>query len=57
MSGGAGYGTSLPLGFTVVSPVWEAGISTRDITGYFNEKSPYYSVALGFLRFKIGGKS
>ena len=57
VSGGAGYGTSLPLGFTVVSPVWEAGISTRDITGYFNEKSPYYSVALGFLRFKIGGKS
>ena len=57
VSGGAGYGTSLPLGFTVVSPVWEAGISSRDVLGYFNEKSPYYSVALGFLRFKIGGKS
>ena len=57
VSSGAGYGTSLPLGVTVVSPVWEAGISSRDVTGYFNEKSPYYSVALGFLRFKIGGKS
>ena len=57
VSGGAGYGTSLPLGVTVVSPVWEAGISSRDVLGYFNEKSPYYSVALGFLRFKLGGKS
>ena len=57
VSGGAGYGTSLPLGVTIVSPVWEAGISSRDVLGYFNEKSPYYSVALGFLRFKLGGKS
>ncbi len=57
VSGGAGYGTSLPLGVTLVTPVWEAGISSRDVTGYFSEKAPYYSVALGFLRFKIGGKS
>ncbi|WP_046244550.1 DUF5723 family protein [Hymenobacter terrenus] len=57
LTGGAGYGASLPLGFTLVSPIWEAGISSRDVTGYFNEKSPYYSAALGFLRFKIGGKS
>ena len=56
VSGGAGYGTSLPLGVTLVTPVWEAGISSRDILGYTNEKSPYYSVALGFLRFKIGTK-
>ena len=56
-SAGAGYGVSLPLGLTLVTPVWEAGISSRDVTGYFSEKSPYYSVALGFLRFKIGGKS
>jgi len=57
VSGGAGYGTSLPLGVTLVSPVWEAGVSSRDVTGYFSEKAPYYSLAFGFLRFKIGGKS
>jgi hypothetical protein len=54
VSSGAGYGTSLPLGVTFVTSVWEAGISSRDITGYFNEKSPYTSLGLGFLRFKIG---
>ena len=57
VSGGAGYGTSLPLGLTLVTPVWEAGLSSRDVLGYFSEKNPYYSVALGFLRFKLGGKS
>ncbi|WP_210520595.1 DUF5723 family protein [Hymenobacter terricola] len=56
VTGGSGYGTSLPLGVTLVSKVWEAGISSRDVTGYFGEKSPYYSLALGFLRFKIGGE-
>lgn len=54
VSGGAGYGTSLPAGLTFVTPVYEAGVSTRDVTGYFSEQSPYASVALGFLRFKIG---
>ncbi|HEX8504516.1 MAG TPA: DUF5723 family protein [Hymenobacter sp.] len=57
LSGGAGYGTNLPLGITLVSSVWEAGISSRDVLGYFSDKAPHYSVALGFLRFKIGGKS
>ena len=57
VSGGAGYGVSLPLGLTLVTPVWEAGISSRDVPGLFSEKSPYYSVALGFLRFKIGGSN
>lgn len=56
LSGGAGYGVSLPLGVTLVSPIWEAGISSRDVVGYFNGKSPYYSLALGFLRFKLGGR-
>ncbi|MDB5234365.1 MAG: hypothetical protein JWR44_1358 [Hymenobacter sp.] len=56
LSGGAGYGTSLPLGITFVSSVWEAGFSSRDVTGYFNEKAPYYSLAFGVLRFKLGGK-
>ncbi|MFD2721553.1 DUF5723 family protein [Hymenobacter monticola] len=55
VSGGAGYGASLPLGLTFVTPVWEAGFSSRDVTGYFSDKSPYYSIAAGFLRFKIGG--
>ena len=54
-TGGAGYGKSLPLGITFVTSVWEAGVSSRDITGYFSDKSPYTSLALGFLRFKIGG--
>ena len=56
VSGGAGYHASLPFGLTLVTSVWEAGISTRDVTGYFSDKSPYYSVATGVLRFKIGGK-
>ena len=53
-TGGAGYGKSLPLGLTLVTPVWEAGISTRDVVGLFSETSPYSSVAFGVLRFKIG---
>ncbi|GAB2848390.1 DUF5723 family protein [Hymenobacter ruber] len=53
-TGGAGYGKSLPLGLTIVSPIWEAGISTRDVVGLFSEDSPYSSVAFGVLRFKIG---
>ncbi len=56
VSGGAGYGAHLPLGITLVTPVWEAGISSRDVFGFVSEKSPYYSVALGFLRFNIGGE-
>ncbi|MDB5267961.1 MAG: hypothetical protein JWP58_1001 [Hymenobacter sp.] len=53
-TGGAGYGKSLPLGLTIVSPIWEAGISTRDVVGLLSEDSPYSSVAFGVLRFKIG---
>jgi hypothetical protein len=53
-TGGAGYGKSLPLGLTFVSPLWEAGISTRDVVGLLSEDSPYSSVAFGILRFKIG---
>jgi hypothetical protein len=54
VSGGAGYHVSVPLGLTFVTPVWEAGLSTRSVAGYFAENNPYASVALGFLRFKIG---
>jgi hypothetical protein len=54
VTGGAGYGTSLPLGLTFVTRSWEAGISSRDVVGLFNESSPYTSVAFGLLRFKIG---
>jgi hypothetical protein len=57
VSGGAGYRASLPFGLTFVTPVWEAGFSSRDVTGYFSEKSPYYSFATGVLRFKIGKSS
>ncbi|MBF9142076.1 DUF5723 family protein [Hymenobacter properus] len=54
---GAGYGKSLPLGLTFVTPVWEIGVSTRDVVGLVSENSPYSSVAFGLLRFKIGGES
>ncbi|MGI4863191.1 MAG: DUF5723 family protein [Janthinobacterium lividum] len=57
VSGGAGYRTSLPVGLTFVTSWWEAGFSTRDVTGYFSENNPYVSAAAGVLRFKIGGKS
>ncbi|GAA4030185.1 hypothetical protein GCM10022409_13050 [Hymenobacter glaciei] len=56
VSGGAGYGASLPLGLTFVSSVWDIGVSSRDVLGYISEKNPYYSAAFGFLRFKIGGE-
>jgi hypothetical protein len=56
VSGGAGYRASLPFGLTLVTGVWEAGVSTRDVTGYFSDKTPYVSAAMGVLRFKIGGK-
>ena len=54
VSSGAGYGLNVPLGLTFVTPVWEAGFSTRSVFGYFSESNPYASLALGFLRFKIG---
>ncbi len=57
VSGGAGYRASLPLGITLVTSLWEAGFSSRDVTGYFSDKNPYYSVATGILRFKIGGRT
>lgn len=54
VSGGAGFGASLPLGLAIVTRTYEGGIATRDITGYFGEKNPYLSLVAGFLRFKIG---
>ena len=54
LSAGAGYRFSLPLGATLVTPHWEAGLSTRDVTGYLAENNPYMSAALGVLRFKFG---
>ncbi|RAK67123.1 DUF5723 family protein [Hymenobacter edaphi] len=54
LSGGAGYGFSLPLGLTLATKHYEAGISTRDLVGLFTSEHPYVSVAAGFLRFKFG---
>ncbi len=54
LSGGGGYGASLPLGITFVSRSYEGGFATRDIMGYFGESNPYLSFVGGFLRFKIG---
>ena len=57
VTGGAGYGVSVPLGLTIATSVYEGGLSTRDVTGQLNDKNPYVSVAAGFLRFKFGGKT
>ncbi|RTQ50177.1 hypothetical protein EJV47_11120 [Hymenobacter gummosus] len=54
LSSGAGYGFSLPLGVTLATKHYEAGLSTRDLVGLFTSESPYVSVATGFLRFKFG---
>ena len=51
---GAGDKLNLPVGFAIVTPVYEFGISTRDITAPFSENNPGGSFAMGFLRFKIG---
>jgi Family of unknown function (DUF5723) len=57
LTGGAGYGFSVPLGFTLVTSFYEAGVSTRDVAGLLTSEHPYFSAAAGFLRFKLGGKS
>lgn len=54
LSGGAGYGLSVPLGATLAFKHYEAGLSTRDLVGLFTSEHPYVSVAAGFLRFKFG---
>lgn len=51
---GAGDKLNVPVGFAIVTPVYEFGISTRDITAPFSENNPGGSFAMGFLRFKIG---
>ena len=50
---GAGNGFNIPLGITLVTKIYEAGVATRDITGYFAKENPYFSFAFGFLRFKV----
>ena len=57
LTGGAGYGLSVPLGLTIVTSIYEGGISTRDVVGLVASENPYLSVAAGFLRFRLGGKS
>ncbi|MBT9391678.1 hypothetical protein KLP40_00770 [Hymenobacter sp. NST-14] len=57
LTGGAGYGLSVPLGVTFTTSFYEAGLSTRDVVGLLTSENPYLSVAGGFLRFKLGGKS
>jgi hypothetical protein len=54
VSGGAGFGASIPLGISIVTRTYEGGFATRDIMGYFGEDNPYLSVVAGFLRFKLG---
>ncbi|MCR5888886.1 DUF5723 family protein [Hymenobacter sp. J193] len=54
VNGGAGYGFGIPLGITLTTPIYEAGISTRDVTGLLSKSNPYVSGAAGFLRFRFG---
>ncbi|KAA9340812.1 DUF5723 family protein [Adhaeribacter soli] len=54
LTAGAGYGASVPLGLTFVTPVYELGVATRDIAGLIGQEDPYLSAAFGFLRFKFG---
>ncbi len=54
VSTGAGDKLNLPLGLAIVTPVYEFGVSTRDITAPFTENNPGGSFAMGFLKFKIG---
>ncbi|MDX5421357.1 MAG: DUF5723 family protein [Hymenobacteraceae bacterium] len=54
VSTGAGDKVNLPFGFAIVTPVYEFGISTRDVTAPFTKNNPGTSLAFGFLRFKIG---
>ncbi|TYZ05810.1 hypothetical protein FY528_20725 [Hymenobacter lutimineralis] len=54
VNGGAGYGFGIPLGITLTTPIYEAGISTRDVTGFVSKDNPYVSGAAGFLRFRLG---
>jgi hypothetical protein len=55
VSRGAGYSTGIPVGFAIASRAYELGFSTRDLRGLLTDnKNPYISGALGFLRLKIG---
>lgn len=54
ITAGAGHNVGIPLGITLVTDVVDIGIATRDLPGLFADKNPYYSVAFGLLRFKVG---
>jgi len=55
VSRGAGYSTGIPVGIAIASSFYEAGFSTRDLQGLLtDEDKPYASIAMGFLRLKIG---
>jgi hypothetical protein len=54
ISAGAGNKLAQSLGFTVITPVYEFGVGTRDVFGLFSKDNPYASIAFGFLRFKVG---
>lgn len=54
VSTGMGDKMNLPLGVAIVTPVYEFGLSTRDITGPLSEENPGASMAFAFLRFKLG---
>lgn len=54
VSTGAGDKVNLPLGIAFVTPVYEFGLSTRDITAPYTKSNPGASLAFAFMRFKIG---
>ncbi|WP_375435669.1 DUF5723 family protein [uncultured Hymenobacter sp.] len=55
ISRGAGYKTGFPVGFAIATTAYEFGFSTRDLQGLLtDDDNPYGSIALGFLRLRIG---
>lgn len=52
---GGGTGLNIPFGITLgLGNSWEAGLATHDISSLIKENSPHLSIAMGFLRFRMG---
>lgn len=51
---GGNYSFHIPLGFSLqVTPGWEVGLATRDISILFRNVNPNLSVSFGFMRFSF----
>ena len=54
VTGGNNTGVQIPVGFSLVAPknIWELGLGTRDIQGFFGSSSNV-GLAMGTLRFRF----